>query len=145
MPGESVPDTNPLIVRQSDDAVLPSKIVNLAMRLGQPRVESDGDSSPHGDKTKSGMVEFRAQIVMVLEELPSRMMDAEDFELNLWSGSNRPPGELVGDWGVGPVWLEPFLYVIVASHCHELDLLLVCSHSPSNRTRTNLRDGTVHD
>ena len=67
MPGESVPDTNPLIVRQSDDAVLPSKIVNLAMRLGEPRVESDGDSSPHGDKAKSGMIELRAQIVMVLE------------------------------------------------------------------------------
>ena len=49
-------------------------------------------------------------------------MAANDFEFDVWASLKRPPCKLLLCGPVNPVWVQPWLYVLVTGHGDELEL-----------------------
>jgi hypothetical protein len=95
------------------------------------------------DKALRGRIEVGTQIVMLLEESPSRTMHAANFERNAWASLKRPPRELVRGRIVDPVGIEPVDDVIVAGDGNEL--FPRGADRPGNRSGPDSGDRAIDD
>jgi hypothetical protein len=104
--GERVADSHSLEIGEAGDAML-AKVPTVTVGAADHRGKGSRLLFDKRDKTLGRRIELAVQIMMVLEEPPSRTIDSADFQSDGGTSSKRPPRELIGCWIVHPIGIEP--------------------------------------